>query len=173
MANKAYYVSPVGAAVYPKLDKPGKPFKAGDKAKYEIALDFGAKWPEVKADIEALIKELGFKGKARPYKEQTDGRETLIAKSQNKPVLFDANNQKMGEGVLVGGGSKVLIAGKLNQYDKGVNMYLNSVQVISLQERSMESPFAKVAGGYTYEAPEATESFPETDNVGADENDPF
>jgi hypothetical protein len=160
------YVTPVGVAVYPKLDTPDV-YKDGDTPRYVINVDFGDELPAVKSEIEKLIKEAGFKGKKRPYKD-IKGVECLVAKTTRKQPLFDAQNQKLPENIVIGGGSKVKIAIALNSYEGGVNAYLNAVQVISLVEKGSgrDSPFA-ATDGFQYFGPDDDEpeagGFPQTE----------
>ena len=78
-----------------------------------------------------------------PIKEHTDketGEVTTFVrfKSKKKPLVFDAKKNKLPPSVEIGGGSRIRVGATLNAYakgpNKGVNLYLNAVQVIELQQ---------------------------------------
>lgn len=169
MANRTTLLLPVGTAVYPNLNEPRafKDPKTGVEGppKYSVSVRFD---PETKKKVEEMLDaaytKMGVPKKAAangPWKERTDKEsdeteELLKAACSEKfrPALFDAKNQTMPVTAVVGGGSKVRLEVTVNHYTGfggGVNLYLNSVQVLEFVEgRGGKSPFEE-ADGFAYE----------------------
>lgn len=147
------FVSPVGIAVWPSLHEPDSRF--GDKPAYKVKLAFDpATMAEVKAQLMATAAAAGFPINAKlPIAPDKEHGEVLVAKSTYKPAQFDAKNQPIN--VNIGGGSKLRISGALNYYKAfggGINIYLNSVQVLELQEGRDRgaSPFERFDADETF-----------------------
>ena len=114
-----------------------------------------------------------------PFKEK-DGVVTLTAKSgiisketgelQRVP-MFGADLVKLPEGVYPGGGSVARLSLTINEMRNqgGISFYLNTVQVLKLEENSFGKSDFEPTAGYVY-APEATTA-PTNDFVDADETD--
>jgi hypothetical protein len=68
------------------------------------------------------------------YKAKTDGVISFRLKSSKKPDLWDAQGNKLpaNHGVVVRAGSKIKVAGTLSNYDDGVMLYLDGVQIVEL-----------------------------------------
>ena len=139
--------TPIGVARYPKITSPDT---TGDYADNKYKTDVVFSEADLK-DIKAKIVEFA-KGEFKPdelkklqlpIKEHTDkesGEVTTFVrfKSKRKPIVLDAKKNKLPPSVEIGGGSKIRVGATLNAYskgpNKGVNLYLNAVQVIELQQ---------------------------------------
>lgn len=139
------FTTPVGIARFPKLTEPDTQGEYADnKYKTDLILTDG-ELKEVKKTIVAFAKE-NLPGCEKPdlpiksHRDKETGEVTwfLRFKSKRRPVIIDANRNRVPQGVEIGGGSKIRVGGTLNAYEKGgnkgVNIYLNAVQVIQLQE---------------------------------------
>lgn len=156
------YVSPKGAAGYPKLTRPDTKFKA--EGEYSTSLTMSKKdaAPLISQIEEAYVEEFGQKAVAKanyPFKEE-DGQVTFKFKSKNKPKLFDAAGKpiKGDDELNVGSGSVLKVAGAIScRAVSGKNyatLYMNQVQIIDLVEFS-GSPFGAEEGSFTAEEPAA------------------
>lgn len=154
MATK--FVTPKGAASYPKLTKPDTKFKA--EGEYTTGLILNEK--DGKAFLETLkeaaVEELGNKAAQSaiyPVKEEEGGM-VFKFKSKNKPKLYDSHGKpiKATDDLNVGSGSVLKVAGAVAfpkvQGKQYVSLYLNQVQVIELVEFS-GSPFGDEGGGFS------------------------
>lgn len=148
-------MTPVGVAVWPSLHEPDSRF--GDKPAYKVKLAFDPQTMEqVKKQIKATAAAAGFPPAKLPIAADKEHGEVLVAKSTYKPAQFDAKNQPVN--LNIGGGSRIRISGTLNYYKAfggGINIYVNSVQVLELQEGRDRgaSPFEETEG-YRFEADE-------------------
>jgi len=155
LTKEVSFVSPIGIAVYPKITKPDtKGEYADNKYKTELELS-SADLEKVRAEIKSKMKGMKFKVSQpkMPIKTGKDGIERLIAKSKFLPTiidarkvkLFDANAartdpdefKKIGD-LWIGGGSRIKIGCTLYNYEKGVSLQLNIVQIIELVGSSLD-----------------------------------
>jgi hypothetical protein len=162
--------TPIGVARYPKITSPDT---TGDYAdnKYKVDVVFtDADLKEIKKTIvEFAKKEMpDVKNPHLPIREHTDKEtgevvEFVRFKSARKPIIIDAKRNKLPEGVEVGGGSRIRVGGTLNAYtkggNKGVNIYLNAVQVVELQQGFNVNDFEEVEDGYVVESDSVTSEF--------------
>jgi hypothetical protein len=158
------YVSPKGAAGYPKLTRPDTKFKA--EGEYSTALTLDEK--DGKAFLETLkqacIDEVGNKAAQTakyPCKIE-EGKYTFKFKSKNKPKLYDSKGKPItAEDLNIGSGSVLKVAGSMSfpkvQGVQYVSLYMNQVQIINLVEYS-SSPFGEEEGGFTAEDSSFAES---------------
>jgi hypothetical protein len=64
-----------------------------------------------------------------------------------KCPAFDAKNHKLPDDASIGGGSELKVNVTVNDYDDGINLYLNAIQVIKLEEDTYgKSPFEETSG---------------------------
>lgn len=161
---KVTFTTPIGVARYPKISQPDT---TGDYAdnKYKTDVVFSD------ADLKVLKAKMVEFAKAElpdvsnpdlPIREKKD-KETgevitfVRFKSARKPLIIDAKKNRVPDNVTIGGGSKIRIGGTLNAYkkgaNKGVNIYLNAVQVIELQQGFSVDDFEDYEGeGYEVES---------------------
>lgn len=182
MTTKVTYVTPIGRAVWPKLDKPDQyinpknPKKSG-KPRYTINVVFT---PEDLAKVQEDLTKLSEgmdKGdnEHQPWKEDKEGRVTLFAQSgvKFKPPLFDAELNKLPPDFVLRGGSKVRLDVSVVGFDGfggGVTLYLNAVQVIEPAEEY--KPGFGATEGFKYEKSEEADGAGEAGGfAAADEDD--
>lgn len=156
------YVTPLGTANYPWLNKPDTKFNPdGD---YSVALTFrdddGQFTTLINQELEkslAKAKELNQGKKIKqadaPITENEDGSITLKFKLkakvtpkngepfEQKPALFDAKGKPLDREVLIGGGTKMKVAFEVVPFytalvGAGLSLRLKAVQVIDLVEYS-------------------------------------
>lgn len=159
--KKERKVTPVGEAKWAHLHTPKAPFKddrGNDKGepKFQIDVIFSQDDPLWKAwalEIQAQIKNIpdqvnkaGEKlNKQSPFKRELDENDqptgrwyvTFKTGAKFKPGVFDVYGNPIPENVLIGNGSKVIVAYTPFEYltfGGGVTFYLNAVQVIELVE---------------------------------------
>jgi Protein of unknown function (DUF2815) len=129
-------------------------------------------WPGLtRADLKLPLRE--FFDKNKEEGTETSAGWGITFKSKNRPLVLDAKKQKLPEGLKIGGGSEIRIGAAFAAYEnadevliiengtkrtetviqKGLTVYLNSVQVRDLQQgaRSDGSEFDEVSGGYEYD----------------------
>lgn len=185
------FKTPRGAAVYPKLDKPYTFDKAKSKSfpdpdgKYEVSLALDSKDADkLKADIIAWAKEQGVKSpeklKNLPWKDEVDketdeetGRVIFKFKQYGKNKdgdikripHFDSKAQPIGKGFKLTSGSIVKLSGSAGYFKElggGLNLSVNSVQVIKYVPYEAHNPFAD----------EGDDGF-KADDVDADDEESF
>jgi hypothetical protein len=156
---KVTFTTPIGVARFPKISKPDTTGDYADnKYKTDLVLD-SADLKQVKQTItEFAKKEYGdLKNIKLPFgeakdKETGETTEFVRFKSARKPVIIDAKRNKVPDDVEIYGGSKIRVGGTLNAYkkagNKGVNIYLNAVQVIDLVTGFNVNDFAEVEDGF-------------------------
>lgn len=171
------YVSPKGAAGYPKLLKPDTKFNAEGVYSTSLTMDKKTAQPLIDQLEQAYTEEFGAKALPKanfPYKEE-DGQVTFKFKSKQKPKLFDAKGTpiKAADELNIGSGTTMKVSGAIScRAVSGKNyatMYMNAVQIIDLVEYS-GSPFGAEEGGFVAEEPNETV---ETANTPEDENHEF
>ena len=145
MAKNIRFISPVGIAVFPHIttkDTEGKYATNKYTTRLELSTADAAK---VKAQLKKIAAEFewdGIKNPKLPFKADKEGNETqIVAKSNFLPLVIDAkkhplfdNRNPPGEGKLkelsIRGGSKIKIGCNIFQYDKGISLQLETVQII-------------------------------------------
>lgn len=155
--------TPFGTLRYPKISAPDTKGEYADgKFKTDIIFsddDYKIVEKAVKAAAAELLPDV--KNPKLPLHEWEDGK-GLRLKSQYKPVVFDAKNGKLPDGVLIGGGTEARIAAAIFAYKKGgntgISMRLGKVQVRTLVEYQGgdASPFEETEG-FTHEGGEAAD----------------
>jgi hypothetical protein len=171
---KVSFTTPIGVARYPKISKPDT---TGDYAdnKYKTDLVLSpSDMKEVKKTINEFAKqEYGdLKGIKLPFGEAKDKEtgevtEFVRFKSARKPIIIDAKRNKVPDDVDIFGGSKIRVGGTLNAYkkagNKGVNIYLNAVQVIELVTGFNMDAFEEVADGFEVDTDDGDDAKSEFD----------
>lgn len=179
------FVSPFGVARFPKITSPDTDGKYADnKFKTSIVFD-GADVDAVKAALEAAaakllpgidLNDILLPGRLMKDKNKDTGEKTVVGygincKSKDRPAVFDAKKNKLPEGVQIGAGSVIRMAGALKAYEKdqvvegddgkkrvvthGLTLWLNDVQVKELVQgaaRGTGAAFDEVEGGFEYSA---------------------
>lgn len=165
MATKVKFVSPFGSARYPHLSKPDTVGKyADDKYKTKIALP--ASSPEAIAFMKKL-DEIFASAHPKPnklcihrgYTVDEDTDEVIFTfKTTYAPALFDGRNKSLnnkkdpatGKPLIIGGGSRLRVIGVAAEFEKGIALQINQVQVADLQTFG-GSAFDEVEGGFSAE----------------------
>lgn len=151
------FVTPFGTLRYPKISQPDTKGEFAD-GKFKTDIVFSDEdYAIVEKAIKDAAKELlpDVKTPKLPLHEWDEGKGIRL-KSQYKPVVFDAKNKELPEGVLIGGGSEARIASAIFSYKKGgntgISLRLGKVQVRSLveYEGGDSSPFDET-DGFTHE----------------------
>lgn len=163
------FTSPFGTAKYPHISSPDTKGKFADN-KYKTKLVFKIDDPAALAAVEA-IKEAateihGKKGQNlyMPFViDEDEGEITITAKSAYAPAVFDAKGNA-AKGVQVGGGSVIRLMGNLVEFDKGISLQLNQVQIKELNGFG-KCAFDEVEDGYEFDASDASFS---TGSTGTD-----
>ncbi len=172
MAKKERFITPVGILVYPKLnevdvyqpvDKKGRPNGAVKRRfitriKFENQEDLAKVQEFLKAKAKELLPDVD-NPKLPIKKDKKTGELSIEATSgeQYRPALFDTKENEIpaGKAPQVGGGTKARLDCTINAYEGfggGINLYLNSTQIISLVEGGRGgSQFGAVEGDYAYE----------------------
>lgn len=161
MTKKVKKVLPACTLVWPKLnevdvyqpvDKKGRPSGA-EKRRYITNMKFSdADHREVDAWLDGLLKEFDLEDGKKPWKkDKKTGELTLVATSGEdyRPTVYDAKKQEVPVTVKIGGGSKAKVYVTVNPYTGfggGINLYINSLQLLALQERGGENPFDEEEG---------------------------
>lgn len=169
MSKKERFITPLGTLVYPKLnevdvyqpvDKKGRP-NGAVKRRYITRFKFDS--PEDLAKVQAFLtakaKELlpdNETAKIPLKKDKKTGELYLEATSGEKyrPAVFDAKNNKLPVSVIIGGGTKARMDLSINVYEGfggGINLYINSTQVIALVEGGLSKSNFDAVDGFTYE----------------------
>lgn len=177
---------PVATAVFPKLNKVdvyqpknAKGQASGpEKRTWNTRLKFTDEdHREVDAWLKKLAKDAGLKSVANwPWKkDKKTGEITLMVSSgeEYKPGLYDAKNQPLPEGVIIGGGSQIKTNVSPFVYEGlggGIKLYLNAVQVVKLERGGGAgvSPFEEEDG---FVAEQAAAKSPFNGDAVADEDE--
>lgn len=160
MTKKVKKVLPVATFVWPKLnevdvyqpvDKKGRP-NGAEKRRFIVNLKFNDedhravdKW------LDDMLKHFDVDDGKKPWKkDKKTGELTLTVTSGEKyrPTVYDAAKQEVPISVKIGGGSKGKVYVTVNPYTGfggGINLYMNSVQVLELVQRD-ENPFDEEEG---------------------------
>jgi hypothetical protein len=147
-AVRAKLVTPVGVAVYPRLNKPDTKFDNEGVYKVTLRLDPNdADVAAMVAKMEAFMAENGLAGKANGMKDEADdngvptGMLLMNFKvkamwpdgTSRKPAIVDAGKQPTEANV--GGGSLIRISGEMSTYDGfggGISLSPKAIQVVKL-----------------------------------------
>ena len=146
--KKSYIMSPAGEAQFLYITRPDTTFDNNGTGKYSVSVVMDPENPEhvefVKTIKNIALKQVG-ENATLPFRDHVDsygdatGKKLVKFSSSYEPKVFDAWNNPLADDVMIGRGSTVKVAGKVNVYKNiagrsGVNLYLNAVQVISLVE---------------------------------------
>ena len=148
--SKAKFVTPKGTAVWPWFSAPDTRFDSEGKYKTDLLVPKDEAKELMSKAKEIFIEEFGEKDLAKakwPFAiDEESGGVRFRAKSSKKPAMYDGKGSVITDDLNVGNGSVVKLAGLMATYNAGgaigVTMYLNAVQIITLQE----------FGGTTFEA---------------------
>ncbi|MBB4039139.1 hypothetical protein GGR34_000774 [Microvirga flocculans] len=144
MADKKEYVSfitPLGRARYPKLDKQDTYEGKEVGYKCDLVLD-DADMAKVQKIIDDAVKQLAPGGKLKngkktPIREDEEGNKFLTFKSYNKVPLFKAKGKdKYPEDTILGGGSLIRMKVSLTIGNGHLVGYMNAIQVAELKQGS-------------------------------------
>lgn len=170
--SKILFLTPVGTAKWPHLVKADTTGKYAD-GKWKTGLIMT---PEEAKPLVALIDKLASTHKHKspqlPYKKEVtkEGKETgniqFTLKSKFAPAIFDVKNHKVDVKRLdgdfsIGAGSRLKIAGEVFEYEKGLSLQMQQVQVIELQSGSV-SMFGEEEG--TFDGSEFETEEPQEDS---------
>ncbi len=144
------YTSPVGVAVYPKLDKAYQWDDASERSlpnpdgQMETRLSVSIKdAQEFKNTIDAAVKDSGIKAKHKCYEvNEEDG--TIVFKHKaygktkegepNKIKFFDSAGNPIKGTVRVTGGSRIRLMGWISVSKMGERLNIRGCQIIDLAE---------------------------------------
>jgi hypothetical protein len=163
--SKAKFTSPQGTAVWPWFSVPDTRFDAEGKYKTDLMVPKDEAAPIMAEAKKIYIEEFGEKALSKakwPFEiDEESGGVRFRAKSSKKPVLYDAEGSVIKQDLNVGNGSEIKISGVMSTYNAGgatgVTMYLNAVQIITLEEFG-STAFDPVENGYVHTAAEEPES---------------
>ena len=166
--------TPIGEARWAHVQEPKPAYDDKGEPKYCIDVVFDpkdAEWAAWGKDITRRVKEC--KGKNNPIRWDTEkddkGEEHKTGKlvvsfktgAQYKPALFDKYGRPLGEGILVGNGSKVRVNFSPAAYEGfggGITLYFNALQVLDLVQYAPKT--AEAFGFAAAEPPPAEEVMP-------------
>jgi hypothetical protein len=141
MAKNEYvsFVTPLGRARYPKLDK--QDVYEGKEVGFKIGLMVeDGDLARVQKTIDDAIKQLAPKGKLNngkktPLREDKDGNAYLEFKSYRKTPLFGPKgSQKLPENTKLGGGSLIRVKASMTILNGHLVGYMNAIQVAELKQ---------------------------------------
>lgn len=154
-------VLPVGTLRYPKISAPDTKGQYADgKYKTEVVLD-DEDLKAIKKILQDAAKELlpDVKAPHLPIRtDKKDGTQSIMLKSQKKPLVIDSKKNKLPEGTQIRGGTRARIAYTLTQWEKGISLWLECVQVVELAEGFNIDKMSEIDGGY--EAPACGDTSP-------------
>jgi len=185
MAKRITFVSPVGVAVFPHITtKDTEGTYATNK--YTTRLELAPKdFAKVKAQLKAIAAEFewdGIKNPKLPIKADKDGNECQIyAKSNFLPLVIDAKKHPLFDPrnppsldrlkqLAVRGGSKIKIGCNVFQYDKGISLQLETVQVIERAGGASLEGFDEEEGYDAFNEAESEGFGEEGGEAGSDED---
>lgn len=187
-------VLPAGEAVWPKLneidvyqpvDKQGRP-NGSQKRRYITYVRYDqatlatikqkiVDWAKSE-NINAADMKLPFKKlKTKDSAGNVTGHEFVLQATsgeKKRPPIWDAKNNRLPLGVVVGGGSKIKLDVKPNYYEGfggGINLYINGVQVLALVEGGEAKCNFEAEEGFEFDGEDAADASPfsATDTEGA------
>jgi len=85
--------------------------------------------------------------------QEKKGRVEMTSGEKFRPPVFDGANNSVPPSVIIGGGSRLKVRVTVNFYDGfggGINLYINSIQLLKLSQTQFTSPFEKAEDGYVY-----------------------
>lgn len=165
MAKKVTIILPRATAVWPKLnevdvyqpvDKKGKPSGA-EKRRFLTRLKFeDADHVKVDAFLKKALKDFDIEDGKLPWKKDKKTGELHLEATSGEdypPPFFDAKGNEVPRSkVKIGGGSTIKLDVTVNPYTGfggGINLYINSVQLIELKQRAA-SRFEAEEGGFVF-----------------------
>lgn len=165
-----------GTLVWPKLSVPDvftnkKTGKSGEPAyKTNVAPIDDDEELRVNAILAAFRLQKFEEGSEckMPIREDKEGAISYSMKRSaklGKCPVFDAKNHKLPDDAgSPGGGSVVKVQVTVNDYDDGINLYLNAIQVLKFEEDTYgKSPF-EATDGYEHDDSDASSPFGKTDD---------
>ena len=159
------FVSPKGVAAWPKIEREDQKF-GGYSVK--LVVEKNAAQDFITKINEAVEDEKGKKGLSKfapPYAENENGQVEFKFKSKKKPALFDSKGKPITKELSIGSGSVLKVAGSfgVNEVQGKIycSLYLNSVQVINLEQYSGNA-FEEEEGGFVVDEEEAAVATSET-----------
>lgn len=180
-------ITGIGTLVYPKIIRPDTKGKFADnKFKTEFVLDDKKTSEALFKDLCAKAKELAGKdynekdASGIPVKKTKQGKvvrdedSNLVFKfkSSKRPVIVDAKRKRLPKGVEVRGGSRGRVSYTLTNYDEGVVMLLDAVQITELVQGSPGANAFDETDGFDGSELEEYEDFGgESGEGGSDEGD--
>jgi hypothetical protein len=145
-------------ARYPYISSPDTKGKYADnkfKTKLVCKIDDAAALAAVE-QIKAAAVEIHGKSGTNKYMpfviDEDEGEIIFIGKSTYAPGIFDAKGNKAN--VLVGGGSTLRMMGNLVEFDKGISLQLNQVQIKDLSTFG-QCAFDEIEDGYEFDSSDA------------------
>lgn len=181
MAKRVSIILPRAVAVFPKLnevdvyqpkDKRGNPSGA-EKRRFLTRLEFSDEdHRKVDAFLKKCLSDFDLEDGKLPWKaekkdKQPTGKLHLEATSGEDypPPFFDAKGNEIPRSkVKIGGGSVIKLDVTVNPYTGfggGINLYINSVQIIELKQRSTNR-FEAEEGGFVYSEDATTDDEADT-----------
>jgi len=161
---KVSVILPKAKAVFPKLNEVDvfKPKGGKEKRRFITRLEFNDEdHRKVDAYLKKQLKANGLEGCKLPWKEEKDKDKKKTGKlhlemtsgEDYPPPFFDAKGNEVPRSkVKIGGGSIIKVDVTVNPYDGfggGINLYMNSIQIIKLEQRS-NNRFEVEEGGFTF-----------------------
>lgn len=144
---KNYFISPKGTAKYPHLVEPDTEGQyATGKYTTKIVMTPEDAAPFIAAIDKVAAEHSKTKTPKLPYKpemvkdgdgKKPSGKIEFSFSSKFAPMIFDFKNRKvklkkMNEDFDISSGSVIAISGEMYEYDKGVSLQMQQVQVIDL-----------------------------------------
>lgn len=170
MAKNEYisFITPLGRARYPKLDK--QDVYEGKEVGYKCGIIFDEDdLATVEAAFDDAVKQLFPKGKrpkGTPLRQDKDGNPYVEFKSYQKVPLFAAKgNKKLPEDTRLGGGSTIRAKVSLTVGNGYLVGYLNAIQVAELVKGGDAGGFDDLEG---FENPADEDGFGDVDDGGLD-----
>jgi hypothetical protein len=186
MTKKVSIILPRCTAVWPKLnevdvyqpvDKKGRPSGA-EKRRFLTRMEFNDEdHRKVDDFLKKQLKAFDLEDGKLPWKEEKrDGKKTgklhleATSGADYPPPFFDAKGNEVPRSkVKIGGGSIIKVDVTVNPYTGfggGINLYINSVQVIELKQRSTNR-FEVEEGGFVFSEDHTSNDEDETSDDGA------
>jgi hypothetical protein len=185
--KKITFITPPVTLVWPKLNEPDvfKPKKGEPKVRY--VTDAKLREPDLKK-LQKYLADLAKKylpdveKPKLPFKVDKKTKDVLLTASSGvkyRPPMFDARNQKLPVGVIIGGGTEAKLDLSVNFYEmsaenSGINLYIRAGQILKLVEGGFKSSFEE-AEGFTYSGVDDGEDSDDTtpDHNDSDDDDAF
>lgn len=163
MPKVTKFISPVGRAKYPHLNKPDTAFDTNNpKYKTELVMSQEDAKPLVQLIKQAAADEFGNKKVRMPYSvDEETGDVSFKVQSKYQPKFYDTQGQVIAPSALpnIGGGSQLRGGGILNLYtvsgSSGVGLMLDKIQVVEVVGfGGDEEGFDAIDGSFTVGASE-------------------